>query len=81
MLAKDAKGLGIALSQLDYLGRGRLQASQDEKPQTLKSAQGNLATLDHEGDLDEAAFEGRHVGRFGGGRPHPAGGGGESFAI
>jgi len=80
MLAKEAKSLGIALSQLSHLGGGRVDAGQDKQAQTLKSAQGDLATPDHEGDLDEAAFEGRHAGGFGGGWKLPAGWGGESFA-
>jgi len=80
MLAKDAECFGIALGELGHLGGERVETGQDEEPQALECAQGDLAALDHKGDLDETAFEGRHAGRFGGGRPQPAGGGRESFA-
>jgi len=50
---EGAEGLGVAVSELSHLGGGRVEAGQDEEPQTLKSAQGDLAALNQEGDFDE----------------------------
>jgi len=76
---EGAEGLGVAASELGHVEGGRVEAGQDEEPQAFEGAQGHLAALNQEGDLDEAAFEGSHAGGFGGGHRQPAGGGGESF--
>jgi len=57
----------VATSQLSHVGGRRLEGGKDQESKKLQGTEANLAALDLEGGLAEAAFEGSHTGEFGGG--------------